>query len=67
MGVTEMGKMSSGLPFMPLYYSITLFWHFLAPQGGPLGGPTQLLTIIFQLSQSREVVWKNKIQKILTG
>jgi hypothetical protein len=60
-------KKSYGQPLyavMPLLHNT--FWHFLAPQGGPLGGPTQLLTLIFQLSQFRGVVWKN-IFKISTG
>jgi hypothetical protein len=60
--------MEKSRPASPLCrYCITLFWHFLAPQGGPLGGPTQLLTLIFQLSQSRGVVWKNKNKIFWTG
>jgi hypothetical protein len=48
-------------------YCITLFWSFLAPQGGPLGGSRPILTLIFQLSQSRRLVWNKKKFKILDG
>jgi hypothetical protein len=44
-------------------YAATIFWRFLAPQGGPLSGPGQLLTLIFQQFQSRRLVWNNKIKK----
>jgi hypothetical protein len=65
MGVTEMGKSSPARPLCR--YSITLFWRFLGPQGGPLSGPGQLLTLLFQNFQSRRLVWNNKINFFWMG
>jgi hypothetical protein len=65
MGVTGMGKSRLASPLCR--YCITLFWRFLAPQGGPLSGSGQLLTLIFQHFQSRRLVWNNKIKKNWRG
>jgi hypothetical protein len=46
---------------------LALFGRFLAPQGGPLSGLRPILTLFFQLSQSRRQVWNNKIKKIAMG
>jgi hypothetical protein len=65
MGVTGMEKSRPASRLCR--YCITLFWRFLAPQGDPLRGPTPVLTLFFQLSQFRRLVWNNKIKKIAMG
>jgi hypothetical protein len=45
----------------------TLFWHFLTPSGTHLGSSRQLLTLFFQLFQSRRLVWNNKIEIFSMG
>jgi hypothetical protein len=46
---------------------ITLFWYFLVPSGGHLGGLAQPLTLFFQHFQYRRLDWNNKIENNSVG